>query len=101
MHLATGPAVAGVHAGFVRVVGGMRFPRHEHLGEERVFVLQGSCRDEDGTVAKAGDEVVRAIGSSHDFVVHDGPDFIYLVLLQGGVKFELDPTTPVRGVPSE
>jgi hypothetical protein len=31
--------------------------------------------------------------------VLDGPDFLYLVVLEGGVKFEVPPTTPVRGVP--
>jgi putative transcriptional regulator len=99
VHLVTGPAVAGAHAGFVRVIGGTRFPSHTHLGEERVFVLQGMCRDQDGTLCEPGQEIVKPVGSTHYFDVLDGPDFLYLVVLEGGVKFEVPPTTPVRGVP--
>ena len=99
VHLVTGPAVAGAHAGFVRVQGGTRFPRHEHLGEERVLVLQGHCRDESGAISAPGDEVVMAPHTAHYFDVLDGPDFVYLVVLEGGVKFETPPSAPVRGVP--
>lgn len=99
VHLVTGPAVAGAHAGFVRVRGGTRFPRHEHLGEERVLILQGQCRDESGALSVPGDEVVMQASSVHYFDVFDGPDLVYLVVLEGGVKFETPPSTPIRGVP--
>jgi hypothetical protein len=58
---------------FIAADPGARFPIHQHLGEERVLVMQGAFREDDGSVARPGDLVVKASESTHDFVVLDGP----------------------------
>jgi quercetin dioxygenase-like cupin family protein len=85
-HISGGPAVANAVTGFVRVRAGVEFPRHTHLGDEVVLVVQGGFRDgEDGSTAHVGDEVRRTAGTSHALTALDGPDLIYLAVIQDGV----------------
>ncbi|HKA88887.1 MAG TPA: cupin domain-containing protein [Haliangiales bacterium] len=88
LHLPYGPALAGVDVGFVHLPAGAAFPRHRHLGEERVLVLQGAYLDSDGTVVRRGDTAHMAAGSAHAFVALPGPDLVYLVVLEKGVDIE-------------
>lgn len=82
-----GPATANHMAGFVRVPAGQPFPHHEHLGKESVLILQGRLIDDEGSVAKPGDVQIMAPGTSHSFVAdQSGPDLIYAIILEGGVK---------------
>ena len=82
-----GPAVAGAIRGFVRMAAGAAFPAHEHLGEEAVLVVQGSFEDGvSGAVHRAGELVRMPSGTRHDFRVRPGPDLVYLVVVQTGVR---------------
>ena len=85
-HLPPGPAVQASLVGFLRVTAGESFPRHRHLGEERVLVLQGALREEDGTIRRRGELVVSADASEHAFAALPGPDLVFLVVLQGGLE---------------
>ena len=85
IHLEGGPAVAGADVGFVRVPEGVRFPYHEHLGPERVLVLQGQLRDSDGQVYGPGDTPDMDAGSSHEFTALAGAPLIYAVVVHGVV----------------
>lgn len=87
-HLPGVPLLQEAIVGLIRVAAGTTFPDHEHLGEEEVLILQGSCafNDADG-VARPGDRVVRHAGSHHDFTVRPGPDLVYLAVVRGGVRF--------------
>lgn len=76
---------AGADVGFVQVDAGQHFPFHEHLGEERVIVLQGGYRDA-GRVWGPGDEDTRPAGSRHDYTALDESDLIYLVVLYEGLE---------------
>jgi hypothetical protein len=87
-HLPYGPALAGVDVGFVRVPAGAAFPRHRHLGEERVLVLQGGYVDSDGTVVRRGDVDPKPAGSEHAFTALPGTDLVYLVVLRAGVDID-------------
>lgn len=89
MHLPQGPALAGAGAvvGFVRVDPGVTFPYHRHLGDERVVILQGGLRDEDGSVARRGDIVDKPGETAHSFVAIGDVPLVYLVVLQKGVEF--------------
>jgi quercetin dioxygenase-like cupin family protein len=82
-----GPRVANAVRGFVRVAAGLEFPEHEHFGEERVLVLQGSFRDPTrDRVFRPGDISVMPKGSSHLHIVPlDGPDLLMLSVIQEGV----------------
>lgn len=85
-HLKGGPAVAGADLGFVRLASGASFPRHSHTGEEHTLVLQGSYLDlDDGTLARPGDCIVMAAGSSHHYVAQPGPDCVLAARVMGGV----------------
>jgi hypothetical protein len=90
MHFAGGPRVAGADAGFVKAVPGFEFPRHRHLGEEHVLVLEGAFLDtSDNTIARSGDLVIKPAGSVHGYVVQPGPELLYAIVSYGG--FEVVP----------
>lgn len=88
VHFDPGPRVAPALVGFVKVKAGARFPVHTHVGSEVVFVLQGAFEDEDGTVVRRGERREMADGTTHDFTALEGPDLIYLVVLEKGVEFD-------------
>jgi putative transcriptional regulator len=83
-HLDGGPALAQAVVGFVRIEPGHVFPDHSHHGSEVALVLQGSCREDNGRVARRGDEVRMDEGTSHALTALPGPDFIYVAVANGG-----------------
>ncbi len=88
MHLEPGPSVQAANVGSVKVLAGADFPHHTHDGEEIVFILQGGLRDSSGTISRRGDVVRAPDDSEHSFQALPGPDLIYLVLLERGVRFD-------------
>jgi putative transcriptional regulator len=82
-----GPMVANAVVGFVRLEPGASFPEHSHLGDEVVLIMQGGYRDDtDGSVHRAGEEVHHAGGTTHSFTALPGPDLLYLVVVDKGLK---------------
>ena len=73
--------------GFLKVQPRVAFPRHRHLGDETVVVVQGALRHGDGTVARLGDAHLWRAGSEHAFEALPGPELIYLVVIRDGVAF--------------
>jgi putative transcriptional regulator len=70
----------------IRMAPGRGYPRHRHVGEERVLVLQGGYRDEAGRY-QAGDTVVQPPGSVHHPVALEGDeDCILLATALGGIE---------------
>jgi len=59
-----GPALAGM-ARLFRINPGGHFPRHHHLGDERVLVLEGSYEDSRGMVHRAGELREWPAGTDH------------------------------------
>lgn len=57
----------------IRMEPGTGYPRHRHVGEERVLVLHGGYRDESGTYPP-GTWVVNPAGSIHTPVALDGAE---------------------------
>jgi len=89
LHLQGGPRVAGADNGLVRIAAGARFPRHAHLGRERVLVLDGSYRDEpSGHVYQPGDLHEMPEGSAHAYVALPTRDLLLAVSLVSGVDVE-------------
>jgi putative transcriptional regulator len=82
-----GAALGGATAGLVRVAAGLSFPRHAHIGEERVFVVQGAFVDDAGERVAAGQLANMADGSEHGFTVISEQELLYAVVV-GEVEFE-------------
>lgn len=89
LHLQGGPRVASCDNGLVRIAAGARFPRHFHLGAERVLVLEGSYRDEQsGRVYAPGDLHEMPAGSEHSYVVLPERELLTAVSLVAGVDVQ-------------
>ena len=85
--VAPGPSLAEGSAAIGRLAPGARFPHHRHLGEETTLVLEGGLRDEDGREVWRGEELFKAAGTSHDFVVVGHEVCVAAVLAREGVVF--------------
>ena len=83
-----GPCVTDAIRGFVRVQAGTHFPEHEHLGRERLLVLQGSLWDDTRALRVGPGELDElAAGSCHAFhVPADGPDLLGLAITHVGMR---------------
>jgi putative transcriptional regulator len=89
LHLEGGPRTAGADSGLVRVRAGARFPRHVHLGRERVLLLDGSYTEEpSGRVYSAGDWHDMPEGSAHAYVVGPERDLLVAVSVVRGVDVD-------------
>jgi quercetin dioxygenase-like cupin family protein len=76
-----GPSLGDAHGGLVRLQPGDAFPRHTHVGEERLLVLQGELVDDHGQTYRAGDLVVSADGSSHEMRAVGEQEVIYAAVV--------------------
>jgi anti-sigma factor ChrR (cupin superfamily) len=83
IHFAGGPAVAGADTGHVELQPGAKFPFHEHVGDEITLVLAGTVVDEDGTIYRPGDEIVKTAGTKHDFSAGPGEVLVFAVRVYG------------------
>ncbi|UJR82262.1 cupin domain-containing protein [Sandaracinus amylolyticus] len=93
-HVEGGPAVASAVTGFVRVEAGREFPEHEHLGDERVLVIQGALRDSHGHVVRRGEIAPMPAGSAHSFEAIGPLPLVYLVVVRDGVRIGHDVIGP-------
>lgn len=89
MLVSPGSRLEGAIASLIRLPEGARYPRHRHLGEERLLFLQGGVALDDGSLADAGSAVESGPGSSHGFRVLPGGPCLAAVLVVGGVELEL------------
>ena len=65
----------------VRYEPGATVPRHRHLGDEQIFVLEGSVSDDSG-VCTAGNYARRPPGCIHTVTSRDGA--LVLAVISGG-----------------
>lgn len=75
-----------------RIEGGTPLPRHRHVGDELIFVIEGSLGDEFGTVT-AGNMGYRPNGCVHALSSPHGATV--LAIITGGIE----PTTEVGNAP--
>jgi hypothetical protein len=89
LHLTGGPRVAHADNGLVRIAAGAPFPRHRHLGLERVLVLDGGYRDEpSGRLYLAGDWHEMATDTEHAYSALAGKELLLAVSVVSGVDVE-------------
>lgn len=84
-HVEGGPAVANAITGFVRMAPGTEFPEHEHLGDETVLVLQGSCEDASGEVFHPGDVAAMRAGTKHHLRATGSVRLMFLAVIADGL----------------
>lgn len=72
MNVEPGGPFAGDTAFLVRIASGATYPSHWHDAEERLLMLAGGLRDDDGAELWAGDEVVNAAGTRHASTALEG-----------------------------
>lgn len=70
-------------AALIRFVAGARLPLHCHVGDEPIFVIEGSSADKSGEVA-AGDMNYRPNGCVHSVSSRNGATV--LAVVTGGVE---------------
>ena len=80
-----GPAVAGLDTGLVRFKKGMPFPRHRHVGPERVLVLEGGYFDDQRWYGP-GDLHVMEDGTEHALQIGDEQDLLVAVILVADIE---------------
>ena len=85
LHASGGPAVAGAVTGFVRMAPGTAFPEHEHVGEETVLLLSGSCEDASGEVFHRGDVARMRPGTRHHLRAIGTVRLVFLAVIEGGL----------------
>ncbi len=71
LQLGSGPS-KGVGFHIYRMTPGSSSEAHQHRGDEEFFVIDGSLRDNDGTVYVKGDLVLLRDGTQHFSVSDDG-----------------------------
>lgn len=64
---------------------GAVYPRHRHVGDEEVLVLQGGYRDAEGEY-RAGTFLVNPAGSIHTPVALEGPPCILFAVAHRGIE---------------
>jgi putative transcriptional regulator len=80
-----GAGAAGREAAILRLGPGVRFPSHQHLGDELAFVLEGAGHDDDGQSYGPGATIAHAADTSHGFTAGARRDLV-LVVLHSGIK---------------
>lgn len=74
----------------VRYAAGAVVPRHRHLGEEQIYVLEGSVSDDTGT-CMAGQYARRPPGCEHTVTSRDGA--LVVAIMSGGTESLGSPVT--------
>jgi hypothetical protein len=88
LHFAGGPRVAAADNGLVQLEPGLAFPKHRHLGAERVLILAGAYRDDSGRVWRAGDLHASDPSIQHSYVVLEEGPCLQAVSIEGGIWIE-------------
>ena len=79
-YFAGGVSTANATCGILKIRAGTIFPAHEHQGDERVLILQGTAIEPSGRRYHTGDVVYHQKGTRHSFRVV-GNETMYLAVL--------------------
>jgi len=86
LRVPAGPALRGCEVRLVRFGTGVKFARHRHVGDETVFVLEGSYTDSHGVTVRPGDAQTMRDGSEHALQISaTGP--CVATTIRGGLVF--------------
>ncbi len=85
-----GPRAQHALTALVRLDPGATFPMHDHFGPERVLVLEGGYRENDGTQVWRGELAYQASGTAHEFHALEGQPCVCAAV----TEFATEATTP-------
>ena len=94
-HFAPGIRSSFAEAGIVKLAKGARFPRHQHVGNEINFILEGTLVDA-GITYGPGSAVVNVAGSAHAYSAGHLRDLI-LAAGHNGITYLGDTSTTSLG----
>lgn len=86
LNIAAGPGLADARVRLLRFDPGVRFPVHQHRGDEEVLVLEGSYTDSNGNTVVAGDVQRMVAGSEHALMVSPAEPCV-AAIVQRGLSF--------------
>ncbi len=87
--LGDAPVAPPGFAAIFRLAAGATLAPHRHVGEERLYVLQGRCLDtSSGKELGPGTRGAGADGHLHAFEVLPGPPMVYVATSVGGFLWE-------------
>lgn len=87
-HFKAGGSLKDAHCGLILLKPQTKITKHEHLGEERMFVLQGEVATSNGETYRVGETAISKEGSSHTLISGNDSDCMFAVIANGGVRFE-------------
>jgi len=70
----------------VRIEAGSQFPRHQHVGDEHMLILEGGLTTDGGEHFGVGTCAISAPDSVHEFTIDDDGDCIAAVRLSDGIR---------------
>jgi putative transcriptional regulator len=82
-HVVREDAACGIRTALVWAKPGARYPKHRHLGDEDILVLQGSLSDGIGGTYRAGEICRSRAGSVHSEEALPGEDCVCFVVYYG------------------
>ncbi len=86
-HFKAGGNHADAHCGLIYLKPGTKISNHEHLGEEKMLVIEGEVIIDDGKIYRSGELAISKKGSSHALQAGDNSAAILAVIANDGVNF--------------
>jgi anti-sigma factor ChrR (cupin superfamily) len=88
----------GTQTLLLRIDGGCAFPKHRHLGDETVLVLEGAFRSNGDARASAGDVMTVPPNSVHHLSVAPGAPCLCAVRVEHGIEVVAGDSAQPEGV---
>ncbi len=87
-HFKAGGEISEAHCGLIYLEPGTQITEHEHLGEEKMLVIQGEVTTSDGKTYLPGEVAISDEGTSHTLKAGKDSVCIFAVIANGGVDFK-------------
>ncbi len=86
-HFSGGESLAGADCGLIHLDPGVDVDRHEHLGDEWMFIIEGFVTTDCGRKLAPGDVLHSTEGSRHSFTVDQETGCVFGVIVTNGIRW--------------
>lgn len=86
-HFDGGESLAGADCGLIHLDPGVDVDRHEHLGDEWMFIVDGFVTTDTGEELSPGDLLHSETGSAHSFTVDKDTGCVFAVIVTNGIRW--------------